>query len=132
KYKDEEIASIGILLNNLFTKSTIYKHNLSISQESNYYKYFKDELSNEDLSIKEFEKVMTLPFEEIKIKMNDWYNKGKLENARVHLYDTNIYELKNRMQYENYIKSMVHISKYKIKSKRGDEILFGFDFSILW
>ncbi|MFL0110955.1 KAP family P-loop NTPase fold protein [Tenacibaculum maritimum] len=132
KYKDEEIASIGILLNNLFTKSTIYKHNLSISQESNYYKYFKDELSNEDLSIKEFEKVMTLPFEEIKIKMNDWYNKGKLENARVHLYDTNIYELKNRMQYENYIKSMVHISKYKIKSIRGEEILFGFDFSILW
>ncbi|WP_407267454.1 hypothetical protein [Tenacibaculum maritimum] len=56
KYKDEEITSIGILLNNLFTKSTIYKHNLSISQESNYYKYFKDELSNEDLSIKEFEK----------------------------------------------------------------------------
>ncbi|MFL0098959.1 hypothetical protein V3A08_14335, partial [Tenacibaculum maritimum] len=34
KYKDEEITSIGILLNNLFTKSTIYKHNLSISQES--------------------------------------------------------------------------------------------------
>ena len=132
KYKNEELASIGILLNNLFTKSTIYRHNLSISQESNYYKYFKDELSNEDLSIIEFEKVMVLPFKEIKIKMNDWYSKGKLENAKVHLYDTNVYDLKNKTEYENYIKSMVHISKYKVKSIRGEEVLFGFDFSILW
>lgn len=130
-YSKEDLKSISILINGLFSTLDSLKNNLSISYEVNYYKYFRDELSSSNLSLEEFTETMSSDFENIKIKMNEWNKKGKLENARYYLNDSKVYELKDRDEYEKYIKAMFHIANFKSDSL-GRRKIFGFDFDILW
>lgn len=131
-YNDNELNTIASMMNSLFTKLSSLKDNLSVSYEVNYYKYFKDELSLENLSIVEFKEVMALSFDEVKTNMRKWYNDGKQENIRYYLNDTKVYELKDRDEYEKYIKAMFFLANFESKDIRGRRNVFGFELHILW
>lgn len=133
KYDENNLSAISSLFNNIFSKSSFQKNNLSICYEVNYYKYFKDELSSIDLSVKQFEKTMALPtFEQIEKDLIKWEKEGKIEAVRFYLNDSNIYDLKDKNQYENYIKSMFRIAKFSRIGYSGRDEIAGFDFDILW
>ncbi|WP_111308557.1 KAP family P-loop NTPase fold protein [Confluentibacter sediminis] len=131
-YNNDDLKSIASLLNGLFSTLSSAKNNLSISYEINYYKYFKDELSLNELSIVEFNNVMSLNIEDIKIKMTDWFNNGKLDNAKYYLSDTKVYELQDKSEYEKYIKAMFYMANFESNDIYGKRNKFGFDYDILW
>lgn len=131
-YDENELNTIASLFNSLFANLSSLKDNLSISYEINYYKYFRDEMSLENISIVEFRETMALDFEDVKAKMREWYQSGRGDSIKYYLNDVKVYELKNRAEYEKYIKAMFYLANFESEDIRGRSKVFGFDFNILW
>lgn len=111
-YNEDELFEINKLLNNLFGSN--YENSnqpLSIAFPENYFKYFKDSLDENELSYEEFKNSFNLPYEQLKNKIVEWNNSGKLFQVKQKFYDTRNYlHPGNKDDFEKLIKIILFIA----------------------
>ena len=129
-YTNVQLQEIGTLINNLFFHEQ-KKETLSIAYETNYTKYFRDELSKGNLSLMEFKTVMQTSYHEIKRSIEKWFAEGKGENAYFFLTEKKVWELETKTEFENYIRAMFYIGSFPKDNLHGGQGFFGFDNSKL-
>lgn len=109
KYDKNKLIKIKTLLNNLF--NDYYKNiPLSITDDQNYYKYFKDELGKNDLSYNEYKNALKLPIDELKKNIDNWNREGKIRSAQYYIYYTNVLSFENKGEYEKYVNILFYIA----------------------
>lgn len=126
--KEEDLDSIGRLLNILFPKYNSMVEGLSICYSINYYKYFKEELDEKSLSKPEFDKAFSLPLIDLEEIILKWDKENKIDNVKFYFYDIDPISLKDREEYEKYIESSFFIGNLN----KNMEFFNGFDLAILW
>lgn len=111
-YSEEDINTIGSIINSLFN---VYNSSLlSISYGNNYYKYFNDELKENSITINEYKNFIKKDYKEQCKQIDRLHLDGRLYPFLIFLYKTDVTKsIKNREQYENYVKVLFYIGSLK-------------------
>lgn len=128
-YNEDELDSIGRLMNILFPEYKSMIGDLSICHTINYYKYFREELDENNLSKVEFNSAFAQPLYELKNHILKWEEEDKLNDVRFFYYAMDFKTFKDREEYEKYVETAFLIGSLKKHKLNPYE---GFDVSILF
>ncbi|KFF21372.1 hypothetical protein [Chryseobacterium vrystaatense] len=126
-YNEEQLHKLQILFKLLFLEAP--DNRLSIGFNHNYLKYFKDELSNSEISNREYKNAVNSSFNVLIDYIKKWENEGKLFSILPHLFHTNPIEFKEKINFENYIRILFFLNINK--SEREDLRYFQVDYNYL-
>lgn len=128
-YDKSQLKNIENICNQLFHLYNNHNINpLSIMYGSNYFKYFEDEISEINYSIKDFEKFMKSDFNNQRKIINQLETENKLSGLVLFLYKVNIFnEIPSKYHYENFIKSLFYIGSLKLETSYNKYRGFNFE-----
>ncbi|WP_282179990.1 KAP family P-loop NTPase fold protein [Maribacter stanieri] len=128
KYSEEEVSKISKLMVKLFEVDQYQqKHHLSIVFPKNYHKYFKDNLSNQDLSEVEFLEAINSPFDNLKKKIEDWHSRKVLELVKYRFYEISLENISTRTQYESVVRAIFYMANLEVQTSFYGRNNFGYD-----
>jgi len=82
-------------------------------------RYFKNRISENDLSEKEFEQAIKQPLHDLQSQIVNWVNEGKKISVVRRYTDVNVHECASREEFEKLIRSIIFLGKYKNPKESG-------------
>ena len=128
-FSASDIINIGNLIDALLPRYNSYVSKLSMIYSINYFKYFREEISEFDLSLDEFTENFRLPVDELKNRISIWNTQNKIEKVRFHFYLTDIKEINSREEYEKLVECSFYIGNLYTTDQRASD---GFNLNHLW